>query len=207
MLSGKEIIRQVELGNIKIDGFDKNKVNPNSYNLHLGKEYGVYQFQKAMRARFVHPETKQIMQQDLPYLDPRDKQVIDRQEIPDEGMILMPNTLYLMTTEEYTETTGFVPCIDGRSSVGRLGVQVHVTAGFGDNGFRGKWTLEVATIQPVMVYPGMEICQLYFHELTGDPSIKYDGKYQNQMGVRESRMDLDNNEPVISDISKMILNK
>jgi dCTP deaminase len=207
MLSGKEIIRQVELGNIKIDGFDKTKVNPNSYNLHLGKEYCVYQFQRAMRASFVDPNTKQLVQRDLPFLDPRDKQQVEKGEIPDEGMIIMPNTLYLMTTEEYTETNGFVPCIDGRSSVGRLGVQVHVTAGFGDNGFRGKWTLEVATLQPVLVYPGMEICQIYFHELTGDPVLTYDGKYQDQKTVNASKMNLDDNVGEVSDIGKMILNK
>ena len=208
MLSGKEIIRQVELGNIVIENFDKTKVNPNSYNLHLGKEFCRYQFQKAMRASFVDPNTKQMMHQDLPYLDPRDKQIVERLEIPDEGMVLMPNTLYLMTTEEYTETHGFVPCIDGRSSVGRLGLQVHVTAGFGDNGFKGCWTLEVSSILPVLVYPGMPICQIYYYEITGDPVLTYEGKYQNQKSVQESKMNLDDKkEPEVSDIGKMILDR
>ena len=109
--------------------------------------------------------------------------------IPEDGYILMPGTLYLGETVEYTETTGYVPKIDGRSTTGRLGIVIHLTAGFGDNGFKGKWTLEITVTHPVIVYPNMEIGQLYFEEIQGDSSMKYDGKYQNQQGVQAAKID------------------
>ncbi len=100
----------------------------------------------------------------------------------------MPGRFYLGHTIESTWTDKFVPCLDGRSSVARLGLEVHRTAGFGDVGFRGQWTLEFSATVPIRVYAGCEICQIYFQELTGDNSIKYSGKYQNSVGVVASRM-------------------
>ena len=90
---------------------------------------------------------------------------------------------------EYTETYGYVPKIDGRSTTGRLGIIVHITAGFGDNGFKGKWTLEITVTHPVIVYPGMEIGQLYYETIEGDTSMSYNGKYQNQQGVQAAKVD------------------
>ena len=80
-------------------------------------------------------------------------------KIPKEGLLLQPGTLYLGRTLEYTETHGMVPMLEGRSSVGRLGLFVHVTAGFGDIGFCGYWTLEMFAVQPVRIYAGVAICQ------------------------------------------------
>lgn len=122
-------------------------------------------------------------------LDPKKENETVDIIIPEEGYILMPGTLYLGETVEYTETNGFVPKIDGRSTTGRLGIVVHLTAGFGDNGFKGKWTLEITVTHPVIVYPNMEIGQLYFEELQGDTSMKYNGKYQNQQGVQAAKID------------------
>ena len=92
---------------------------------------------------------------------------------------------------EYTKCGDFIAGIDGRSSVGRLGIVVHLTAGFGDIGFSGKWTLEISVIQPVRIYKGMEICQIYFHRADGDTDIRYTGKYLEQSDPTPSRMALD----------------
>ncbi len=58
--------------------------------------------------------------------------------------------------------------LEGRSSVGRLGLFIHVTAGFGDVGFAGYWTLEIFCVQPIRIYPNVEICQIYYHDIHGD---------------------------------------
>ena len=92
---------------------------------------------------------------------------VRRVEIPEDGLVLSPNQLYLARTAERTVTHNLVPQIEGRSSVGRLGLFVHVTAGFGDVGFSGYWTLEMFAVQPVRIYPGMPICQIFYHEICG----------------------------------------
>ena len=96
--------------------------------------------------------------------------------------------LYLGRTLEYTKTEQFVPMLEGRSSVGRLGLFIHVTAGFGDVGFAGYWTLEMFCIHPIVIYPNVEICQIYYHTIQGEYQ-KYDsGKYQNNTGVQPSML-------------------
>lgn len=122
-------------------------------------------------------------------LDPKKDNETEEFTIPEEGHILLPGVLYLGETMEYTETYGYVPKIDGRSTTGRLGIVVHLTAGFGDNGFKGKWTLEITVTHPVVVYPGMEIGQLYYESIEGDSSMTYEGKYQNQQGVQAAKVD------------------
>jgi len=106
-------------------------------------------------------------------------------KIPPQGLILYPGVLYLGSTVERTITQGLVPCIEGRSSLGRLGLGSHVTAGFGDDGFDGHWTLELTVVHPLRIYAGMKICQIAYTELTGERS-PYKGKYQGQRGPRPS---------------------
>ena len=103
-------------------------------------------------------------------------------------MVLEPNRLYLARTIERTETHNYVPMIEGRSSIGRLGLFVHVTAGFGDVGFNGFWTLEMFAVQPVKIYAGVSICQIFYHEITGDIREYKSGKYQNNQDVQPSMM-------------------
>jgi len=107
--------------------------------------------------------------------------------IPEEGLVLYPGTIYIGRTIERTETKGLVPCINGKSSVGRLGISIHATAGFGDIGFEGFWTLEIFVIQPVRVYPGVRIGQLYYEEADGEITSTYEGKYQNNTGAEGSK--------------------
>ncbi len=106
--------------------------------------------------------------------------------IPDEGLTLEPNKLYLGRTVEYTRTENHVPMLEGRSSIGRLGLFIHVTAGFGDVGFAGYWTLEIYCIQPIRIYPDIEICQIYYHSIEGDYNKYISGKYQNNAGIQPS---------------------
>ena len=101
-------------------------------------------------------------------------------------MVLEANRLYLGRTVEYTETKNLVPMLEGRSSIGRLGLFVHVTAGFGDVGFKGFWTLEIFCIQPIKIYPNVEICQVYYHTLEGSHENYTNGKYQDNHGIQPS---------------------
>ena len=164
ILSGKEIKNR--LGKeIKIEPYNETQLNPNSYNLRLHNELLVYE------------DSTLDMKKENKY-----KSII----IPPEGIVLEPNKLYLGRTIEYTETDKFVPMLEGRSSIGRLGLFVHVTAGFGDVGFRGYWTLEIHCIQPIRVYADVEICQIYYHSIDGEYSTYSSGKYQNNSGIQPS---------------------
>ncbi len=169
ILTGPEIKRRREMGYIKIDPFNEKQLNPNSYNLTLHSEMLTY------RAALGE------------HLDARKDNPTWVMSIPEEGLIFRPGRLYLARTNELTETHGLVPQLDGRSSVGRLGVSVHATAGFGDMGFVGCWTLEISVIEPVKLYPGMEICQVSYHEVIGEHR-PYKGKYQDSGNVQASKL-------------------
>lgn len=108
--------------------------------------------------------------------------------IPEEGLILKPNELYLGRTNEWTETYGFVPLLSGTEHLAASGMEIHITAGFGDNGFEGTWTLEIVCANPTIVYPGMYIGKIQYFPLIGDPSIEYRGKYFQQVEPTESRL-------------------
>ena len=164
ILTGSEIKSQLGK-NIVIDPFDDRQLNPNSYNVRLHNELLVYE---------------EIV------LDMRRPNRFRRYTIPEEGLVLSPNQLYLGRTMERTETYNLVPMLEGRSSVGRLGLFVHVTAGFGDVGFRGYWTLEMFAVQPIRVYPGVEIAQLFYHTIEGSVSEYDGGKYQNNRDIQPS---------------------
>ena len=164
VLSGKEIRRQLG-SNIVIDPFHPDRLNPNSYNLSLHDELRVY---------------------DRDVLDMREENPSTKLRIPPEGLVLEPNRLYLGRTLEYTATDGYVPMLEGRSSIGRLGLFVHITAGFGDVGFRGYWTLEIFCVQPIRIYAGVQICQIFYHTIEGDYESYDGGKYQNNSDIQHS---------------------
>ena len=105
-----------------------------------------------------------------------------------EGYVLEAGRLYLGRTLEYTETHGLVPMLEGRSSIGRLGLFVHITAGFGDVGFRGFWTLEMICLRPVRIYAGVEICQIFYHTVEGEILEYKSGKYQGNRDIQPSML-------------------
>ncbi len=164
ILSGHEIRRQLGT-NIEITPFNEANLNPNSYNLTLHDELITYE---------------EVV------LDMAKPNRVRRITIPPEGLVLGPSQLYFGRTVEHTETHNLVPMIEGRSSIGRLGLFVHVTAGFGDVGFCGFWTLEMFAVQPVRVYPGVPICQIFYHGISGPISEYASDKYQHNRDIQPS---------------------
>ena len=117
-------------------------------------------------------------------LDMRKDNEVEKLKIPSNELVLEENRLYFGRTVEYTETKSLIPILEGRSSVGRLSLFVHVTAGFGDFGYKGFWTLEIFCIQPIKIYPNVEICQVYYHKLEGSHEDYTSGKYQDNQGIQ-----------------------
>lgn len=155
ILSDKRILEEMEKGTIKIEPYQADCLGSNSYDVHLGKYLATY----------VDEE-----------LDARRHNTITHFEIPPEGIVLLPHVLYLGVTQEYTETHAHVPFLEGKSSTGRLGIDIHATAGKGDVGFCGNWTLEISVKIPVRVYAGMPIGQLIYFPVDGEVAVKYNRK-------------------------------
>jgi dCTP deaminase len=155
ILSDTRILEEIEKGTIKIVPYQRDQLGSNSYDVHLGKDL----------ARYVDRE-----------LDAKKHNTIEHFEIPDEGFVLQPHEFYLGVTLEYTETHAHVPFLEGKSSTGRLGIDIHATAGKGDVGFCGNWTLEISVKQPVRVYKGMPIGQLIYFPVDGEIEVKYNQK-------------------------------
>src|ERR1044071_2022260 len=155
ILSDKRILEEIEKGAIIIEPFNRECLGTNSYDVHLGKYLATYKNR---------------------ILDAKLHNEIDHFEIPKEGFVLQPNTLYLGVTLEYTETHRHVPFLEGKSSTGRLGIDIHATAGKGDVGFCNTWTLEISCAQPVRIYAGMTIGQLIYFAVEGDIEVTYDSK-------------------------------
>jgi dCTP deaminase len=155
ILSDKRILEEIAAGSIKIEPYDRECLGSNSYDVHLGKHLATYNAE---------------------VLDAKAHNTITHFEIPPEGFVLQPHVFYLGVTEEYTETHAHVPFLEGKSSTGRLGIDIHATAGKGDVGFCGNWTLEISVKQPVRVYAGMPIGQLIYFPCEGEIITKYNQK-------------------------------
>lgn len=165
ILTDKKILECVDNGFIKIEPFRQDCLGSNSYDVHLGKTLGIY---------------------DSPILDARKHNTIQLFEIPKEGYVLSPEVFYLGVTEEYTETHRHVPFLEGKSSVGRLGIDIHATAGKGDVGFCNFWTLEISVKKPVRVYAGMPIGQLIYFEILGEIQTPYCSKTSAKYNERKA---------------------
>jgi dCTP deaminase len=163
IISDKQILEGIEDKSIVIEPFDLNALGTNSYDVHLGKHLATYRDQ---------------------VLDAKKHNKIDHFEIPPEGYVLQPGVLYLGVTDEYTETHKHVPFLEGKSSTGRLGIDIHATAGKGDVGFCNSWTLEISVAHPVRVYAKMPIGQLIYFMVEGDIKNLYhtkpNAKYNNR---------------------------
>lgn len=174
ILSGKGIVEARKRGELDISHWDDSRVNPNSYNVRIGERLIAYNLGEAV-------------EMDLRAPPPPGKVLT----IPEEGLLLLPGVLYLGSTMERTRSGyPWVPMLEGRSSVGRRGLTVHVSAGFGDVGFDGTWTLELSAIVPVRVYAGAEVAQVYFVRVEGEADL-YRGRYQGQEGPQPARPDFE----------------
>jgi dCTP deaminase len=157
IFSDKKILESIANKQIVIEPYDEKSMGTNSYDVHLSKYFAVY---------------------DSEILDAKKHNTISEIIIPEEGYVIHPGTLYLGSTTEYTETHNAVPFLEGKSSVGRLGIDIHATAGKGDVGFCNYWTLEISCVHPVRIYAGMPIGQLIYFGVDGD-IINYYNKKQN----------------------------
>lgn len=166
ILTDQKILQAIDEHKIVIEPFDPECLGTNSYDVHLGKYLAVYTSRE---------------------LDARKHNAIEEIIIGEEGFVLQPGTLYLGVTVEYTETHHTVPFLEGKSSVGRLGIDIHATAGKGDVGFCNHWTLEISCVQPVRVYAGMPIGQLIYFTVEGGIEHYYHTKKSAKYTTRSDR--------------------
>ena len=180
LLLHDEIIKSYEEGKILIQPYNQNNIGPNSYDVRLDKTLKIY--------KNVNDE-KNNRNNEL-ILDCKKKHSTVLLTIPEEGLILYPGNLYLGCTIEKIGSDYYVPMYEGRSSLARLGIMSHCSAGFGDIGFKSFWTTEIQVILPVRIYPNMRIGQVYFHNVNQEynkPENRYHGKYVNQTDAQESK--------------------
>ena len=166
ILSDKQILEEMKSGTIVIKPFQRKHLGSNSYDVHLGEWLAMYNDE---------------------VLDARKHNKVRFFKIPGEGLVLVPSKLYLGVTKEYTETHAHVPFLEGKSSIGRLGIDIHATAGKGDIGFSNTWTLEISVRQPVKIYSGMPIGQLIYFSVSGEVEIPYSRKKGAKYNKRTTR--------------------
>ena len=156
ILTYHEILKNVKNGNIHISPFDEDLLNPNSYDYRI--------------------DYKLLEIKDLP-VDPKKQTSYREIEFTDDGYVLSPNKTYLANTFEEIGSDVFVPSLIGKTSLGRLGLFLQITADLGNLGAKHKWTLELKAVQPLKIYPMMRIGQISFWQTTGDSVMQYSGKY------------------------------
>ncbi|MFZ1675888.1 MAG: dCTP deaminase [Saprospiraceae bacterium] len=166
ILTDTQILKAIEKGDIVITPFDRAGLGTNSYDVHLAPYLAVYK-------------------DDV--LDAKLHNEIIHLEIGPEGFVIQPGELYLGVTSEYTETHCAVPFLEGKSSVGRLGIDIHATAGKGDVGYCNTWTLEISCVKPVRIYAGMPIGQLIYFLVEGDIENTYNKKPGAKYNQRTDR--------------------
>jgi dCTP deaminase len=164
MLTDSDILKHRKEGFIEITPWNESRLGSNSYDLTLSKHLKVYR-------------------DDI--LDCKRNNPSLTLTIPDVGYTLKPGELYLGSTNEYTKThESIVPQLEGKSSIARLGICIHLTAGFGDCGFRGHWTLEITCVKPITIYADMPIAQIYYFMTLGKCIKPYhrktNAKYNDQ---------------------------
>ena len=163
ILSDRSILNAIETRDIVIEPYDRSCLGTNSYDVHISKYLACY--------------IDEI-------IDAKKHNSVNHFEIGDEGIVLTPGKTYLGSTLEYTETRKCVPFLEGKSSVGRLGIDIHATAGKGDVGFCNHWTLEISVSQAVRVYAGMPIGQLIYFMVEGDVEVDYSSKVSAKYNTR-----------------------
>lgn len=200
-LSDKTILKEIDNGNIIISPFNKDYLNPNSVDLTLAPEFKIYKLPYVYANNlyeipaYISSNNITVHDKGFTYkqpLDPRKQNDFESFIIPEHGYVLEPNTVYLYACNERIGVKNNIRAkVEGKSSLGRLGLFVHVTAGFIDTGFEGSLVLELVATQPIVVYPNMKICQVEFTRVEGeieeDYSQKSGSKYHNQTGVQESK--------------------
>lgn len=187
ILTGPLIETLIKAGDITVDPYDAKLVGPNSVDLRLHEDLRIYEkipdHQRGMPG--INPQCPSGAQP----LDMKNDFPTRKFKIPEEGYVLQPGILYLGRTVERVGSNKFVPMVEGRSSCGRLGLQVHMTAGFCDTGFLGTITLEMTVVLPLRIYSNVSICQVFFLRPEGAIRL-YEGRYQGHTEPTASRMHL-----------------
>ena len=199
VLLGSSIIEEVKKGKIIIEPFNEDNVGPNSVDVTLSNQLLTY-----VPCKIVKDENgNNIVERMLSpfgegFIDMAEDNTAHTLEIPEDGLVLQPGILYLGSTNEKAGSDFFVPMYEGRSSMARLGIQSHLSAGFGDIFFKSNWTLEITVIHPIKIYADSRFGQVYFHEVSDEARetlVKsgkfYDGKYTDQPGPQKSKSYLD----------------
>ena len=180
LLSDRDILSEIEAKRIVIEPYDQAMIQPSSIDFRLDRFFRVFENHR------------------YPHIDPAaDQSDLTREVEPagDEPFILHPGEFVLGSTfEVVTLPNDLAARVEGKSSLGRLGLLTHATAGFVDPGFSGHVTLELANVAtlPIKLYPGMKIGQLCFFRLSSPAehpygSAKYGSRYQGQRGPTPSR--------------------
>lgn len=168
---------------ISINPYNKEQLNPASYDLLLGDTVRLYTETVTIKKSNVEDGTN-ISKKITGLLDPKKINPTVSFKMPKSGFVLQPGIGYLLHTKERIHTDVCVPVIDGKSSLGRLFLAVHVTAGYGDPGFDGQYTLEAVATHRVVIYPGMRICQIRFHTIFGVPKpYRVTGRYTGEDAI------------------------
>jgi dCTP deaminase len=181
ILNGREIKTGYQEGSIIIDPFDVDQVGPNSYDVRLGRFMKV--IMPNMPFNPVDSYDSDLVKSG--YIDPDYPQTFSTIDLNVAPYVMRPGELVLATTEEKIGSDRYVPMLEGRSSIGRMGLFIHVTAGFGDIGFKSNWTLELTSVLPIKISRGMRIGQVFFHTCTSE-AMRYSGRYADQEEPQES---------------------
>jgi len=179
VLVDKDIREALRRDDLIIIPFSEHALGTNSYDVHLARRLLTYKpvyelVKRPMMDEYYGGPPSQM--KEVAPLDCKVERDVVEHIIGPEGFVLKPGTLYLGVTREFTVTKKHLPYLEGKSSIGRYGLSIHVTAGKGDIGFRGHWTMEMHVIEPLRVYAGMPIGQLIYHEATGTPDVDYASK-------------------------------
>ena len=180
LLSDRDIRAELDAGRVALEPFDEAMIQPSSIDFRLDKFFRVFENHR------------------YPHIDPaQDQSDLTRmvETVGEEPFILHPGEFVLGSTYEVVSLPDDIAArVEGKSSLGRLGLLTHATAGFVDPGFSGHVTLELANVAtlPIKLYPGMKIGQLCFFRLSSPAehpygSEKYGSRYQGQRGPTASR--------------------
>jgi len=161
ILTGKEIEKQIKSGNIVINPFNTDQINPNSYNYRLSNAIKIYDAMNGPRP------------------------VFREANIPKNGFVIEPSRLYLARTSEKIGSRKYAMSLIGRSSLGRLGLFLQISANLGHTNSEHHWTLEIVAAHKIRIYPNMIIGQISFWENRGDLEM-YIGQYGRSDDIQES---------------------
>jgi dCTP deaminase len=175
LLNDGDILHALKDQSLSIEPFDLSQIQPSSVDLHLGNEFAIVNDNDGKTMYLKHDNSERLIRMSVPAGD---------------YFVLQPEHFVLATTVERVRLGNTLAArVEGKSSLGRLGLVVHSTAGFIDPGFEGQVTLELANLLqvPIALYPGMPVCQLAIFMLSSAALTPYRGKYQHQTGPQGSQ--------------------